>query len=86
MTLERWLVLARDTSMWVGGLVGIGYQQATGQVSGELLLVYLAMLGVPGVLGLVTLRPGGDAGGQSQRSVSLVRSSPRRGSRPPSAG
>lgn len=56
------LTAARDVGFIVVGLGGIIYQQITGLVNVELLLVYLALLGVPGALGLLQLRGNGSSG------------------------
>jgi len=48
----------RDTMCWVAGLLGIAYQQVTGKVSVELLLTYMAIIGIPGAVGLVKLSRG----------------------------
>lgn len=60
MKLQALLTLARDVGLIVVGLGGIIYQQVTGQVNLELLLVYLTLLGIPGALGLLQLRGGGN--------------------------
>jgi hypothetical protein len=44
----------RDTSLWVAGLLGIGYQTITGDVNPVLTGVFMAMLGLPGITGLVS--------------------------------
>lgn len=57
-SVQAGLTIFRDLTLWVGGLAGIAYQQLTGQVNGELLVVYTSMLGIPGVIGLVQLSRG----------------------------
>lgn len=44
----------RDTSLWVGGLLGIGYQTVTRDVNPILTGVFMAMLGLPGITGVVS--------------------------------
>lgn len=46
--LKRWLLL-------LAGLVGIGYQQYTGEVNWFLLLVFTSMAGVPGIAEIILL-------------------------------
>lgn len=46
--LKRWLLL-------LVGLVGIGYQQYTGEVNSFLLLVFTSMVGVPGIAEIISL-------------------------------
>lgn len=42
--------VVRDSILLAGGILGIGYQQITGQVNALLIGVYLTMLGVPTVV------------------------------------
>jgi hypothetical protein len=48
------LHVVRDTCLWVGGLLGIGYQTITGEVNPVLTGAFMAMLGLPGVTGIVS--------------------------------
>jgi hypothetical protein len=48
------LHVIRDTSLWVGGLLGIGYQTLAHDVNPILTGVFMAMLGLPGIGGLVS--------------------------------
>jgi len=45
----------RDVGIWAAALFGIIFQQVTGKVNAELLGAYLAMLGIPAVIGVVHL-------------------------------
>ena len=46
--LKSWLLL-------IAGMIGIGYQQYTGETDWVLLLIFTAMTGVPGVTTLIAL-------------------------------
>jgi len=50
--LQAAIPVIRDLLFLVGGGSGIAYQQITNHVQFELLMVYAAMLGVPGIIGL----------------------------------
>lgn len=52
------LTVVRDVMSLVVGFGGIIFQQATGQVNVALLMVYTAMLGLPGAIGLFQLARG----------------------------
>lgn len=56
MKVQTAITVARDVGCLVVGLGGIIFQQVTGQVNIELLLVYTTFLGIPGALGLLSLR------------------------------
>jgi hypothetical protein len=47
--------VVRDVICLAAGIFGILFQQITGQVNIQLLLVYLALVGTPGTIGLVQL-------------------------------
>lgn len=47
MNAERFIAVCRDAGCMTLGLVGIGWQQYTGQVNALLLGVYLTLLGIP---------------------------------------
>lgn len=81
--------MARDAGCILVGLGGITHQQITGQVSETLLAVYVALLGVPAGIGLLSLRSSGTTGetgttGPSSSSPSQP-SEPARSSRPGSS-
>jgi hypothetical protein len=42
-------VVIRDSILLAGGMLGIGYQQVTGNVNQIFLAIYFAMLGLPGL-------------------------------------
>lgn len=48
------LHVVRDTALWVGGLLGIGYQTVSGDVNGILTGAFMAMLGLPGIGGVIS--------------------------------
>ncbi len=48
------LTVARDTCLWVGGLLGLGFQTVTGEVNPILTGAFMGMLGLPGVTGIVS--------------------------------
>jgi hypothetical protein len=50
--------VVRDVTFLVIGLGGITYQQVTGRVNVELLLVYTGLLGVPAAVAVKKLYPG----------------------------
>jgi hypothetical protein len=54
--IETVITVTRDVGCLVVGLGGIIFQQVTGHVNIELLIVYTTFLGVPGVFGLLSLR------------------------------
>lgn len=56
MKLQEAVTVVRDVGCLLVGLAGIVHQEATGSVRPELLLVYTTLLGVPGALGLLSLR------------------------------
>jgi hypothetical protein len=47
-------VFLRDVTLFVGGMAGIGYQTVTGDVNPLLTGVFMAMLGLPGVGGVIS--------------------------------
>lgn len=49
----RWLTVVRDLVNIVVGAFGLIHSQLTGNTSLELIVVYAALLGVPGALALV---------------------------------
>lgn len=52
----KWLNIVRDViSVLVGGF-GLVHSQLTGSTNLELILIYAALLGVPGILNLVELK------------------------------
>lgn len=71
----RWLVIIRDIVNIVVGAFGMIYSQVTGNTRIELIIVYAALLGVPGVLNLVELknspRSTGTTNGRSSESQDL---------------
>lgn len=58
MKFEEVFRYIRDLTFLVGGIAGIAHQELSGVVKPELLLVYTAMIGVPGVIGAYQLFPG----------------------------
>lgn len=56
--VQAMITIGRDVLFLLCGLLGIAYQQVTGRVNAELLVVYASLLGVPGVVGLVQLSRG----------------------------
>jgi uncharacterized membrane protein YuzA (DUF378 family) len=48
--------ILRDLGCWAVGIFGVLHQELTGKVNAELLLVYLALLGIPGAVALLQLR------------------------------
>lgn len=72
------LHVIRDTCLWVGGLAGIGFQTITGEVNPVLTGAFMAMLGLPGVSGLISAaRNTTDSSSQSPPSSSSQPSSAR---------
>lgn len=66
----KWLALktvVRDVGFLLIGFGGIIYQQVTQQVNPWLLAAYLAMLGLPGAIGLLQLGRG--TGSETTRST-----------------
>jgi hypothetical protein len=55
---DTWSIL-KDGFMFFGGMTGIGYQTYTGEVHELLLIVFTAMVGVPGASALLWLRGNG---------------------------
>jgi hypothetical protein len=53
---ERVLTLVRDAVSTLTGAFGIGWQLWTGKVDPTAMLVCAALLGVPGIFGLLQLR------------------------------
>lgn len=45
----------KDTSLWLGGMLGLGYQTVTGDVNEVLTAAFMAMLGLPGISGIVSI-------------------------------
>lgn len=70
MNTERVLAVAKDTLLFLGGLSGIGYQQISGDVNTTLLVVFVAMTGVPGLTSLIALVRGPLTGSQPSSSAS----------------
>lgn len=58
MKIGAVLTVVRDAGCLLWGFGGIAYQQWTGNVNVALLMVYTAMLGLPGAIGLVQLARG----------------------------
>jgi hypothetical protein len=58
VTAERVLTLTRDAVSTLVGAGGIGWQLWTGHPDATAMLVCAALLGVPGIAGLWSLRPG----------------------------
>jgi hypothetical protein len=54
-TGSRIFAVTRDVLLFVGGMVGIGYQTITGDVNYALLGVFTAMTGVPGLTNMISL-------------------------------
>ncbi len=52
----KWLNIIRDLVSLAVGTFGLVYSQVTGQTSVELVVVYAALLGVPGVLNLLEIK------------------------------
>lgn len=55
MWLKTWMPVLRDLVMFVAGLAGVIHEELSGQTSIPLLVVYTAMLGIPGALGALWL-------------------------------
>lgn len=55
MTLERATTIGRDVAIWSAGIYGIVHQELTGRVHLELLVLYMAVLAIPGGIGLFQL-------------------------------
>jgi len=53
---EKLVIIVKDVLLFTGGLAGIAYQQFTGKVDALLLLVFTAMIGLPGAAALWALR------------------------------
>lgn len=70
MKPERRIAIAKDLILFFGGLVGIGYQQVTGDVNTVLLIIFTAMTGVPGLTNLVAILRGSATESESQSRVS----------------
>lgn len=68
MKLERGITVARDLLCLLLGVGGIIYQQVTGNVHWELLLVYMGILGVPGAMALISLISGSGSGPTTESS------------------
>lgn len=61
------ITAARDLALFVIGAGGIIHQEVTNQVKPELLAVYTVLLGIPGAIGLASLRRGAqDQAGQPE--------------------
>lgn len=58
MKAERIVTLTRDSISTIVGAGGIGWQIKTGNPDPTAMLVCAALLGVPGIFGLLQLRPG----------------------------
>jgi hypothetical protein len=76
--------VGRDTVLFVVGLAGIGYQQITGKVHWELLVVFGLMIGLPGISSLIQLVAGGSDITPSSSSSPPQASSPSSSSSSPS--
>jgi hypothetical protein len=70
--------MIRDIGCFVLGIAGIVYQQITGKVDTVLLVVYLTLLGVPGLLGAIAIGRGTDDGPEPPSSRPAQHSSPPR--------
>lgn len=53
---NKWMKIVRDLVSLAVGTFGLVYSQVTGQTSVELVVVYAALLGVPGVLNLMEIK------------------------------
>lgn len=49
------IAIAKDLILFFGGLIGIAYQQITGNVNVVLLMIFTAMTGVPGLMNIISL-------------------------------
>lgn len=58
MKAQAIVTVIRDVLCLAVGVFGILHQEITGSVQGELLLVYTALLGIPGAIGLLQLSRG----------------------------
>lgn len=58
MRTQQTIAVAKDIVLFLGGLTGIAYQQITGNVHALLLLVFTAMVGIPGLVALWSLKDG----------------------------
>jgi len=56
---ERFIAIAKDIVLFVGGLSGIAYQQITNNINPLLLLIFAIMTGTPGVVNIISLWRGG---------------------------
>lgn len=54
MSSVRIWIMTRDVVLFSGGLVGTAWQAYTDRIHPELLLLFAAMMGLPGVLSLRT--------------------------------
>lgn len=77
MKWEAIRTVIRDLMFLAVGLGGIIYQQVTGRVSVELLLVYTGLLGIPAAVAVKKLYPG--------RTETPPTPEPSSPSRPPSS-
>jgi hypothetical protein len=68
-TVDRVISVGKDLFLFIGGSVGIGYQQVSGNVNMALLGVFTAMVGVPGLTNLVSLLRGTTTNSPSQSPV-----------------
>lgn len=66
---ERFISITKDLILFLGGLAGIAYQQITGNVNTLLLVIFTAMVGIPGLTNLVTLLRGTTIALPSQSQV-----------------
>lgn len=78
MNRRRVATIRRDSVLFLAGLGGIAYQQVTGRVHVELLIVFGLMIGLPGIASLLSLLGGNgaDAATTSSSSPSPPSSSP----------
>lgn len=56
--IEKVISVGRDLVLFVFGLVGISFQQVTGNVNFVLLAIFTAMTGMPGLAHLIVLSRG----------------------------
>lgn len=77
MKPQQIIAVVKDAVLFVGGLTGIAYQQITGNVHELLLLVFTAMVGLPGLSALLSMKHDGSTSTESSSRQS-------RPSQPPS--
>jgi hypothetical protein len=79
---ERFIAIAKDVILFVGGLSGIAYQQITNNINPLLLLIFATMTGIPGLMNVISLWRSGMFTGSAQ--LPSQPSQPQSGSQPSS--